>query len=158
MTSSLGRLGLALGLCFIIHVASAETEPANSAKSFLRLDHVAIQVKDLQTSADFYKKVFDMELLHKWTTTWMVGNGKSRLGLFQRPSAMPVDDFDNRLVLQHFAVLTTTAGLDAFRTRLNALQISYEQEDSGIAKSLFVTDPDGILVEVTAYYAKDPPI
>jgi len=143
-----------------MHVASSETASANGpypTDAFSRLDHVALQVKDLQTSADFYKKVFDMNVVYKWTTTWMIGNGKVRLGLFQRPKAVPVEDFDNRLVLQHFAVLTSSAGLEAFKTKLKALQLPFEEDDSGIAKSLFINDPNGISVEVTTYYAESPP-
>jgi catechol-2,3-dioxygenase len=123
----------------------------------MRLDHVALQVKDLRVAADFYHRVLDLEPVHQWSTTWMVGHGAIRLGLFQRPAATPVDDFEQRQVIQHFAILTTLAGLDVFKTRLETLGLKFEEDDSGIAKSIFITDPDGISVEVTAYYAKVPP-
>lgn len=60
-------------------------------------------------------------------------------------------------MLQHVAFLTTRSGLDAYAARLNALGIKHEDDDSGIAKSAFITDPDGISIEVTYYYAEAPP-
>jgi catechol-2,3-dioxygenase len=138
---------------------STQAAPAPTASSaILRIDHVALHVKDLETSARFYKSVFDFDIVHKWKTTWMVGKGRMRLGLFQRPNAVPVDDPDKYFLLEHFAFLTTKDGLETYVARLKTLRISYEEDDSGIAKSVFIKDPDGIQVEVTYYYAEAPPV
>lgn len=123
----------------------------------LLIDHVALQVKDLPTSAQFYKRVFGFDVIHKWNTTWMIGKARMRLGLFQRPNATRLDDLNNYLVLQHFAVLTSKTGLGKYVKHLKLLGIKFEEDDSGIAKSIFIEDPDGIQVEVTYYYADAPP-
>jgi len=122
-----------------------------------RIDHAALHVKNLQTSADFYKKVFGFDIVHKWNTTWMVGKGRIRLGLFQRPMAAAVDDPDKFLILEHVAFLTTKDGLARYTSMLDGLGIKHEDDDSGIAKSVFIRDPDGISIEVTYYYADAPP-
>ncbi len=59
--------------------------------------------------------------------------------------------------LRHFAFLTSKSGLSAYIARLKALGIQYEEDDSGIAKSIFIKDPDGLSIEVTYYYAEAPP-
>ena len=118
-----------------------------------RIDHVALNVKSLTTSADWYKKVFGFEIVHKWTTTWMVGNRTIRLGLFQRPNAVPVADLDNTVAITHLAFLTDRRGFDDAQACLRSLQIPFDPpDDSGIAYSIFVKDPDGHDVEITTYY------
>src|SRR5438093_1505595 len=118
------------------------------AMNLSRLDHVAVTVKDLSTSFSWYEKVFGFSLFHKWTTTWMVIYRDIRLGLFQRPAAPRIDDLDNKIAIQHFAFLTDPEGFDRAQELLRSLGVPFEgPEDSGIAKSIFVLDPDGHQVE-----------
>ena len=39
------------------------------------IDHAGLNVSDGQRSADWYRRVFGFELIHKFTHTWMVGRG-----------------------------------------------------------------------------------
>lgn len=74
--------GLTIGVATVAARSSARLgAPADAAAPKLeRIDHAAINVKNLETSAAFYKKVFDFDLVHKWNTTWMVGKGPNPPG------------------------------------------------------------------------------
>lgn len=118
-----------------------------------RIDHFAITVKDLPASAAWYEKAFGFEVIHRFTRTWMVGNDRIRIGLMNRPEAQPVDDLDNKIAFQHAAFLIDVDGLERAQIALNELEIPFEgPEDTGIAFSIFVTDPDGHQLEITAYH------
>jgi catechol 2,3-dioxygenase-like lactoylglutathione lyase family enzyme len=117
-----------------------------------RIDHVGLNVRDLRASADFYSRVFGFGILHKWTTTWMVGTEVIRLGLFQRPVASPVCNIDNAVALTHLALRTDATGFATAQQELRSLGIPFDDpEDTGIAYSIFVLDPDGHQIEITTY-------
>jgi catechol 2,3-dioxygenase-like lactoylglutathione lyase family enzyme len=123
-----------------------------------RIDHVGVNVRDLPTSAAWYEKAFGLTVVHKWTTTWMIGCGAIRIGLFQRPKAGTIADLDNTIAISHFAFVTDRSGFDAAQARFKELNIPFDApDDSGIAYSIFVNDPDGHQVEVTTYYKDAPP-
>jgi catechol 2,3-dioxygenase-like lactoylglutathione lyase family enzyme len=116
------------------------------------IDHVGLNVRDLSTSAAFYNRVFGFNIVHKWTTTWMVGNDMIRLGLFQRPTASPICNIDNAIAITHVAFRTDAAGFIAAQNMLRKLGIAFDPpEDTGIAHSVFILDPDGHQIEITTY-------
>lgn len=122
-----------------------------------RLDHVALHVKSLEASAAFYTRVFGFGIVNKWSKVWMVGNDRTRLGLFLRPDAQAVGDPDQKILIEHFALLTDAAGFARAVSKLDALGIAHEEpEDTGIAHSVFFRDPDGHSVEITYYYQHIP--
>jgi catechol-2,3-dioxygenase len=116
------------------------------------LDHVGINVSDLHHSADWYANVLGFTVFHKWKTTWMIGRGHMRLGLFWRPHAKKIEDLDQSLAITHFAFRTSGHGFQDAQLRLKKLGIPFTLDDTGIAHSLFLSDPDGYQVEITAYY------
>ena len=117
-----------------------------------RIDHIGLNVRDLVTSAEFYHKIFGFGIVHKWTTTWMVGTDVIRLGLFQRPNSHPVCNIDNAIAITHVAFRTNAAGFKAAQGELLKLGIAFEApEDTGIAYSIFILDPDGHQIEITTY-------
>lgn len=116
------------------------------------IDHFAISVKNLQASYDWYHKVFGFEMFHQWTTTWMIALGDMRIGLFERPDATAIDDLDHKLAFQHIAFHVSAEALIAAEVELGDLGVTYEgPEDTGIAYSIFVSDPDGHQIELTTY-------
>jgi catechol 2,3-dioxygenase-like lactoylglutathione lyase family enzyme len=118
-----------------------------------RIDHFAITVKDLQTSADWYSRVFGFEIIHRFTRTWMVGNETIKIGLMHRLDATPVDDLDNKIAFQHAAFLTDGDGLERAQIMLKDAGVAFDgPEDTGIAFSIFINDPDGHQLEITAYH------
>lgn len=119
------------------------------------IDHVGLNITDLERSAEWYPRVFGFEIINKWTTTWMVGNGLNRLGLFQRPDAKTVENLDNKIAMTHLAFQTDAEGFTAAQAELKALGVPFDPPvDSGIAFSLFIADPYGHELEITTYHEK----
>ena len=123
------------------------------------IDHFAISVKSLQTSFDWYKKVFGFEMFHQWKTTWLIQLGDMKIGLFERPQADAIDDLDSKIAFQHLAFHLSADGFIEAMVELGSLEVEFDgPEDTGVAYSLFVNDPDGHLLELTTYYgAKNIP-
>jgi catechol-2,3-dioxygenase len=122
------------------------------------LDHVALNVASLEVSAEWYARVLGFKVFHKWTRTWMIARDGLRIGLFHRPDAVPVVDLDNARAITHFAFVTDASGFERAQTELRTLGVTFEgPEDTGIANSIFFSDPDGFSVEITAYYAVSAP-
>ena len=117
------------------------------------IDHFAISVKNLQISFDWYHKVFGFEMFHQWKTTWLIQRENMKIGLFERPEATTIDDLNNKIAFQHLAFHTSSNGFIDAQILLNELGIRYEgPEDTGVAYSVFLNDPDGHLLEITTYY------
>ena len=117
------------------------------------IDHFAISVKGLQTSFDWYKKIFGFEMFHQWKTTWLIQRGKMKIGLFERPQATTIDDLDNKIAFQHLAFHLSADGFIEAQIELANLGIQVDgPEDTGVAYSIFLNDPDGHLLELTTYY------
>jgi catechol 2,3-dioxygenase-like lactoylglutathione lyase family enzyme len=136
-----------------IFLLPAPLRAQSSAVKARGIDHVAISVRDLRKSADWYAEVFGFTVLHEWNTTWMIGKREMRIGLFARPSGVAIDELDSKLAIQHFAFLCDRKEFAAAQQRLKAANILFTgPEDSGIALSIFLHDPDGHEVEITTYY------
>jgi catechol-2,3-dioxygenase len=126
--------------------------------NFIAIDHVAVSVKSLEESFKWYSQVLGFQLFHKFTRTWMVERGGMKIGLMRRPDAQPVDDLDNKIAIQHFAFGVTEDDFQFTVDTLQALGVPFDgPEDTGIAYSVFLSDPDGHTVEITAYHAPIPP-
>jgi catechol 2,3-dioxygenase-like lactoylglutathione lyase family enzyme len=141
------------------HVCLAQmpSRRGNISEYLSRFDHVGVNIRDLKQSADWYKNVFGFRILHKWTTTWMIGNKTMKIGLFQRPNATKIDSLDNTVAITHFAFLTSLAGFKKIKQLLKSQKIPFDApEDTGIAYSIFVYDPDGHQVEITTYHTQLP--
>ena len=51
------------------------------AIEFEYMDHVAIRVKDLAVSAEWYQRILGFEVQYKWENAWLVSRGATRVGL-----------------------------------------------------------------------------
>jgi catechol 2,3-dioxygenase-like lactoylglutathione lyase family enzyme len=147
------------GLAGLVAALIAFMSPLTSqAADLIGLDHFALNVTDLQRSADWYAKNFGFHMLHKWNTTWMIGRDNMKIGLFLRPSAKPLPDIDSQLIIQHVAFLVDGDKFDAAVQELKANGLAIDgPEDTGIAYSVFVKDPDGHLLELTTYHPVTAP-
>jgi catechol 2,3-dioxygenase-like lactoylglutathione lyase family enzyme len=143
----------------IILVAVLSFNPSARAMELIGLDHFAINVADLQRSADWYQRVFGFTILHKWGTTWMVGRDNIKIGLFLRPDAKPLPDIDSQLIIQHVAFLVDGDKFTDAQQALTQAGVKFDApEDTGIAFSIFFNDPDGHLLEITTYHPVPPPL
>lgn len=120
-----------------------------------RMDHVGINVTDLQRSADWYERVLGFTIFHKWQTTWMLSRQDMHLGLFLRPDAQKIGNLDNALAITHFAYVTDAQGFQEAEEKLKKLGVKFDPPvDTGVAKALYFYDPDGYQLEITNFYRK----
>lgn len=131
-------------------IAGCSAQPVDVAG----IDHVALRVASLQRSADWYRDRFGFVTLREWNGVRMIGKGNVRLGLFLVSSPRAVDDADGtRILLDHFAFTVAADQFQIVLDRLRADKVPFEAvEDTGIAWSVFLTDPDGHRVELTTYH------
>ncbi|MGE5107893.1 MAG: VOC family protein [Sphingobacteriales bacterium] len=134
---------------------------AQDASSFkFTFNHLALSVKDVNRSADFYKNVLDLEEITNRTKMegirWFsFGEGKE-LHLISILKENVITNKANHLAL-------TTAQFDAFVTRLDKMNISYSDwpgvnhkinvRADGI-KQIYIQDPDGYWIEINSVAQK----
>ena len=116
------------------------------------IDHIGVNVRNGAESADWYKNILGFSLLHKFTTTWLVGRGNIKLGLFERPYGATIADTDNTLMMQHIAFTIDQSWYFLARQRLLDRGIAPEEEDNGIANCLFFKDPNSHQLEIISYH------
>jgi catechol 2,3-dioxygenase-like lactoylglutathione lyase family enzyme len=119
-------------------------------------NHVALSVKDVNSSADFYHKVLNLSEIANRTKVdgiiWLsLGEGKE----LHLVSILKGDIIINKAV--HFALTTTT--FDDFVTNLERMNIPYSSwlgEENKITiradgiKQIYLQDPDGYWIEVNS--------
>jgi catechol 2,3-dioxygenase-like lactoylglutathione lyase family enzyme len=130
------------------------------ADEVLRFDHLALPVFDAAATYRFYTEVLQLPLVHALSggdwggKPWLMmffGTGSGQLLALcalrgaERPPAdgLPAD-------VRHYAFCVESAAeQEAWRTRLRRHAIPFTEEDHGRQHSLYFSDPNGILLEVT---------
>ena len=117
------------------------------------LDHVAIRVRDLNTSADWYEKVLGLKKyqLPEWDEyPIFLLSGKSGIALF------PANLNDTKLELKsknvkidHFAFNVTKDNFEKAKKRYTELNLDFNIQDHHYFHSIYTEDPDGHTVELT---------
>ena len=119
------------------------------------IDHVALAVRDVARSVDWYQQVLGLERVHE--DVWgdfpaMVGTGTTAIALF------PIQDKDPKpppgkdtVAMRHVAFRATRSCFNAFQTDLQSLGIQFAFQDHAIAHSIYFRDPDGHEIEITTY-------
>jgi glyoxylase I family protein len=125
--------------------------------SFPPLSHVALTVRDLGVSVDWYSRLFDAAPVFDEDTgpfrhvVWALGG--TLFGLHQFPGSGDSDAFDERRPgLDHvaFAAADRTA-LEQWRSRLDELGISHGTiQDAAYGSGLSFRDPDNLPLEFFA--------
>jgi catechol 2,3-dioxygenase-like lactoylglutathione lyase family enzyme len=119
-----------------------------------KFDHFGINVTDIDKSLAWYEKVFGLKVVHVWPSgTTMIGNELFKIGVFSRPQGVKIADTDKTICITHVAFLATAQGLLEIQAYLNEINVPFQAlEDTGIAYSIFLSDPDGNQVEITTYH------
>lgn len=117
------------------------------------LDHVAIRVRDLNISADWYEKVLGLKKyqLPEWGEyPIFLLSGKSGIALF------PANLNDTKLELNsknvkidHFAFNVTKNNFEKAKKRYTELNLDFNIQDHHYFHSIYTEDPDGHTVELT---------
>ncbi len=120
-----------------------------------RIDHVALTVRDVQRSVDWYRRMFGLE--RRYEDAWrdypaVVCAGETCIAFFPAATDSPVPPPDeNTIAMRHLAVSVDAANFAQARTRLKEEGIPFTFSDHGISHSLYIRDPDGHQIEITTY-------
>jgi catechol 2,3-dioxygenase-like lactoylglutathione lyase family enzyme len=116
------------------------------------LDHVGLAVSDVDRSIEWYQRVLGLE--REYQDAWgsypavLVSSG-SGVALFPaRGEAIQPSTFDS---LPHVGFRASARAYDEARSELQAADIDFRESDHKVARSIYVLDPDGHLIEITTY-------
>jgi catechol 2,3-dioxygenase-like lactoylglutathione lyase family enzyme len=115
--------------------ASQDGKPTLQAKG---LNHIALNVRDLKKSAEFYETHLGLKVVHKQGDfLWVLGrsNDDRFLALFR----------NDHPGLSHYAYTIENFDPDEVVRKLNAAGIKHRRERHGI----YFNDPDGLVVQVS---------
>ncbi|MEL7426022.1 MAG: VOC family protein [Bacteroidota bacterium] len=117
------------------------------------LDHVAIRVKDLEVSAQWYERT--LGLVRYSPKAWQpfpifLMVGKTGIALFPANAAHPALDHTSKNVkIDHFAFQLSQEDFAKARAHYEQLGLTYNFQDHHYFHSIYTRDPDGHTVELT---------
>ena len=119
------------------------------------LDHVALSVRDVERSADWYVDVLGFQ--RRYQGMWngvpvFVARGKTAIALFPQRSARanPPPPRESGGIL-HLALRADRKNFAAAQRELESRGIAFHFTDHEISHSIYFRDPDGIELEITTY-------
>ena len=119
------------------------------------IDHVAIGVRDIERSAEWYIDVLGFERLHEgaWHgVPTFVGKGNTGLALFPaNPDAKSTPSTHRDIRLLHLAFRANRQNFLAAQRELEKRGIKFEFQDHEISHSIYFHDPDGHALEIKTY-------
>lgn len=132
---------------------STMSQKSNNAFDIDFLDHVAIRVKDLDLSVQWYAEVLGLKKmqLHHWGPypIFMLA-GKTGIALFpiQKQEIANPQVTATRCV-DHFAFQVTLENYKKAKAKFKGIGISYKEQDHHYLHSIYIQDPDNHTVELT---------
>src|SRR3954468_12473808 len=119
------------------------------------LDHVAISVRDVKRSAQWYIDVLGFKEEH--ADVWdgvptFVGNGEAALALFPLPEKATSTSPDRAAArVLHFAFRADRENFLNAQDELRKRGIAFDFSDHEVSHSMYFRDPDGHKIEITTY-------
>jgi len=122
------------------------------------LNHVSIEVKDVQRSVDFYQRVFGLKVKSREGTpgnpvaggatgisvvNLATGNGPEFIGIYNSAAA------SERGSINHFCLGVQNYDADRVLKTLLDQGVKARMRTRGESKEIFLTDPDNISVQLT---------
>ena len=118
------------------------------------IDHIALSVRDVQKSAQWYIEVLGFERQYEgvWEVPTFVGKGNTGVALFPANSgAKPANTSRSTIGMLHFAMRADRENFLAAQRELECRGIKFEFSDHQISHSIYFNDPDGHNLEITTY-------
>ncbi len=134
----------------------------------LRLHHNAYVCADQERTRRFYEDIIGLPLLATWIeeaefpefpgkklsyshTFYGIGDGGALAFFeFSDPEAAAAYKAKRQPLFVHIALAVSDAVQQEIKRRLAAANLAVSERDHGYCKSIYVEDPDGLLVEFTA--------
>ena len=117
------------------------------------LDHIAIRVKDMNVSAEWYQKVLGLKKyqLPEWGDfPIFLLSGKSGIALFPAKLNDKQLELNSKNVkIDHFAFNVTKENFQKAKKRYTELNLEFNIQDHYYFHSIYTKDPDGHTVELT---------
>ena len=117
-----------------------------------QLDHVAINVKEMEVSISWYQKVLGLKKykLKKWGEfpVFMLA-GQTGVAIFPANQLETKKTENNNLKIDHFAFILSNENFTKAIQHYKNLAIEYQFKDHTYFHSIYTTDPDGHTVELT---------
>lgn len=123
------------------------------------LDHVAIRVKDMNISAEWYQKVLGLKKyqLPEWVDfPVFLLSGKSGIALFPANlNDKQLEPKSKNVKIDHFAFNVTKENFEKAKRKYTDLKLEFTIKDHHYFDSLYTKDPDGHTVELTTIKANE---
>jgi catechol 2,3-dioxygenase-like lactoylglutathione lyase family enzyme len=117
------------------------------------IDHIAMGVRDIDRSANWYIEVLGFERRHRgmWNgVPTFIGKGNTGIALF--PATHEANASAHREIrMLHLAFRADRENFLAAQQELRKRGIQFEFQDHEIAHSIYFPDPDGHHLEITTY-------
>ena len=124
------------------------------------IDHVAMSVRDIEQSTNWYIEVLGFERLHEgmWNgVPTFIGKGNTGIALFPaRPNAKPTPSDHRDVRMLHLAFRADRENFLVAQRELEKRGIKFEFQDHEIAHSIYFSDPDDHQLEITTYELLQP--
>ena len=118
------------------------------------IDHVALSVRDVKRSAQWYIDVLGFERQHHgmWNgVPVFVGKNDAAIALFPVGSKEESKSSRSSPRVLHFAFRADRTNFLAAQQELKERKIHFEFQDHEISHSIYFNDPDGHEIEITTY-------
>jgi catechol 2,3-dioxygenase-like lactoylglutathione lyase family enzyme len=120
------------------------------------LDHVGLNVADVDRSIAWYQDVLGLTRVHQ--DVWgdfpaVLVAGGSGVALFPSEGTSTSAPSRDGTDMSHVGFRTSRRGLEQAKAEIRDRGIDYHEGDYGIAWSIYFDDPDGHQIEITTYEA-----
>jgi glyoxylase I family protein len=139
-----------------LHGSEALSQPVQTTG----VDHLALICSDLEHTIEFYTEVIGMRLTRivqnrdepTSTHIFLDMGGGNQLAFFDFPEKGPARTVRGVGSMHHVALKTRAEQMRVIMARLDERRIAYSMHGTADAGSIYVRDPDEILVELTTGY------
>ena len=121
------------------------------------IDHVALAVRDVERSAQWYVEVLGFE--RRYAGMWngipaFIGKGATAIALFPRNTHESSSARAAKIDMLHLAMRADRKNFLIAQHELQERGIKFEFQDHEISHSIYFRDPDGHELEITTYELK----